>query len=538
MISCVAVALLLLLVVDLWKLELRLPLYSITAAVGVLTLAVVIRENWTSETSTPNKSTEQKHVLERHQHSRLDPVQEPTDPVGNISLPQYIRVMVSNYQPLQTIFAIPKEECQSGKIKKDEQFSPTVTIVDTETQQPLDCVLLLHGEKPPEVNCRTLFYYIAVQISYCDVHGSHPHSPCHMDSKLCKQGKLQLTFCFHQPGAVCVIQLSIPSITDSEGVEYMYHAEDCVCVVQIIDRNVHQCHSSDQHGAVIVKAPPFLRYSGSLATAEYHEIAKRFEKFYSPSNYEQIKSFANSIVDGSHIEDDLKAFALCWEASSEIFFREQYECGEKLLRAAWNKATKLECENGLLLQGMIHRLFAAMYYSTGESDKVLKHVSAAKTKLYLAAPSKETALVRYRETVVKWCELAKLKDASADEYESIEEDFDLLLEHANYMEDYEKPYLFLFHMEKAKFHLRARLISDKLPPEKYWPTKLDLEKAKKCLDGVSLDMLPSEVNFYAVNYYNVHCDICLWNKQYAEAMKYAKKVNSLMRRGKYLQFVK
>ena len=91
------------------------------------------------------------------------------------SLPQYIRVMVSNYQPLQTVFAISESEYHTRKIKTDEQFSPTVTIVDTATQQTLDCVLLLHGKKPPEVSSRTLFCYIAVQVSYCDVHGFHPY---------------------------------------------------------------------------------------------------------------------------------------------------------------------------------------------------------------------------------------------------------------------------------------------------------------------------------------------------------------------------
>ena len=53
-----------------------------------------------------------------------------------------------------------------------------------------------------------------------------------------------------------------------------------------------------------------------------------------------------------------------------------------------------------------------------------------------------------------------------------------------------------FHIEKAKFHLRTLLIADRLPAKEYWPTKLDLKKAKKCLDGVSLDMLPTEVNFF------------------------------------------
>ena len=287
----------------------------------------------------------------------------------------------------------------------------------------------------------------------------------------------------------------------------------------------HQLFPRVQQRTLIPKDPPFLRYTGPLATAKYHEIAQHFEKLYSPSNYDQIKKFAQNIANGSHIELDLKAFALCWEASSEIFLREQHEVGEKLLRAAWEKASPMECKNGLLLQGMIHRLFAAMYYIMGAYNKASEHISAAEERLCNAAPSKETALILYRKTVVKLQE--RLKDKSADNYESIENNFDLLLEHANYLEDYENPYIFLFRMEKAKFHLRTLLISNKLPSEEYWPTQLDLKKAKNCIERVSLEMLPSEVSFYAVNYYIVHCDLCLWNEQYPEAMAYVKKARQL-----------
>ena len=195
------------------------------------------------------------------------------------TLPNYIRVMVSKYQPLQTIFAIDKSECQTREIKKkDEQFSPTVTVVDTAKGQPLDCVLLLHGEKLPEVNHRTLFCYIAVQVSY-DAHGSHPYPLYHVESKPCKQSKLPLIFCFYKPGTVCNIRLSVHSIVDSEGVEYMYCSESCDCIVRIIDRDQHEgIEMRDQHGVVRTKEPPLLRYTGSLATDKYHELEKQFTK--------------------------------------------------------------------------------------------------------------------------------------------------------------------------------------------------------------------------------------------------------------------
>ena len=211
------------------------------------------------------------------------------DPTNILSLPDYIRVMISNYQPLQTVFAVANGEFHTRQIKKDEKFSPIVTIEDAVTQQTLDCMLLLHGEEPQEVNYSTLFCYIAVQ-----VRGSHPNPQYHIESEQCTHGKLPLTFCFHQPGASYDIRLSIHSIADSEGVEYTYHSEDCTCTVQILDRKLHNCHS----GCLRMKEPPQHRYTGPLATKRFHKIAQLFEKLYSPSKYMQIKKLANCIVGG------------------------------------------------------------------------------------------------------------------------------------------------------------------------------------------------------------------------------------------------
>ena len=166
--------------------------------------------------------------LESEQQSGLHP-EELNDYTYVSSVPQHIRVMVSNYERFQKIVAIAKGECLSGEIKTEEQFSPIVTIVDTATQQPLDYVLPLHGGKPPEVSCRMLFCYITVQVTFLKEDSSCPHPLYHMESKPCTQGRLPLVFCFHQPGTVCVIQLSVHSMMDSEGVEYMYKAVDCEC---------------------------------------------------------------------------------------------------------------------------------------------------------------------------------------------------------------------------------------------------------------------------------------------------------------------
>ena len=460
------------------------------------------------------------------------------------SLPQNIRIMASNYQPFQTIFAISESECHT-ELKTEEQFSPTVSIASTATRQTLNCVLLLHGEKPPEVNHRTLFCYIAVQVTaaqYHDALSSHPYTLYHIESKPCKQGKLPLIFCFHQPGMVCIIQLSVHSIVDSEGVEYMHYSEDCMCIVRIIDRKQHHCHSRTQHEdctcvvqvrEVMSRDPPLLRCTGPLTTKKYHSIAQRFEEWSSSSSYEQIKSLAKHIVDDRSMKLDYKCFALCWEASTELFTSRNYEDAEYLLKTALEKVSQPECENSFLLEGMVHRVFATMFYNTGKYVTALKHISAAKDKLFWTFPPKEKALVLYREAVVKLQLLGKQMDSSAEkvrEYKSIESCYDPILDHAKFMEHYEKQYFLLLLTEKAKYHLRTLLISDKRPSKEYWPTPHDLWMAKECLDGLALDMFQRDR--FAANYCCARCDLCLWKKEYPEAIAHACQANTFYAREK------
>ena len=457
------------------------------------------------------------------------------------SLPQYIRVMVSNYQPLQTLFAISESEYHTREIKTDEQFSPIVTIVDTATQQPLDCVLLLDGEKPPEVSsrtlkCKTLFCYRAVQVAYRDAHGSHPYPQYHVKSKPCKQGKLPLTVCFHQPGTVCNIQLSVHSIVDSEGVEYMHHSEHCDCNVQVIDRSQHGgVKMRVQHGVVRIEEPPRLRYTGPLATKQYHKLEWQFTKLFLSPSYGEIQQLSEKVLAESKINPDIKVFALCWKALSEATFQncvseaifQNHENFKELLKTAWEKATQLECKNSLLLQGRVLRHLAHLYYTQGNDDKALEYISQAKERLSNAAPSNETAFTLHTELRIKRHALFSIHTFSSDLYTSIEKEYELLLEHAKYMEEYEIPVVCTFFTMKGSFHLRSDMITDELPPKVLWPSPDDLRKAEECLNRVSLDIMPNENNFYTARYYRTLCDLHIWKRQYPEAMHYLEKATEV-----------
>ena len=469
--------------------------------------------------------------LESQQHSSLQG-QESAGPTNTFILPQYIHVQVnvSNYQPLQTVFAISEGECLTQEVRKDEQFSPIMTIVDVATKQPLDCVLLLHGEKPPEVSCRTLFCYIAVQVSYCDGHGSPPHPLYHMESKPCKQGKLPLLFCFHQPGTVCVIQLSVHSIVDSEGVEYMYDSEDCTCVVEIIDRKQHRYDSTDVHGVGRVNEPPLIRYTGPLANASYHKIARQFERL--SCEPEALQHLTSKITNGN-FSDDIKVVALCWEALIDIQGKPKHN--EKLLRSAWDIAIQAKCKNGVLLQGRILRHWAHLQCVLGNYEEALNYISLAKQRFANAAHSIETASVIYTEMQVEWHRLSSSPPPTtfSQLYKSTERNYDLLLKHPEWMEEYEKYRLYLYFTEKAKLHLRSVLITDELPSEEYYPSQEDLKKAELCLNAAILhkNKLPYKANDYEGNCYLALSDLHLWKEEYLKAIEYVKMAKHLFTGG-------
>ena len=194
-----------------------------------------------------------------------------------------------------------------------------------------------------------------------------------------------------------------------------------------------------------------------------------------------------------------------------------YECAEEVLRNAWEKASALECQNGVLLQGRVLKHLAHLEYDQGNDDKAQEYVMQVKKRLVTAASSNELAFTLHTELLTFSVEL----------YRSIESEYELLLKHAKHMEDYEKPVICNFFTTKASFHLRSDLITDELPPEEYWPSPDDLRKAEECLNSAPLDKMPSLNNSYIARHCSTFCDFHIWKREYPEAMRYLEEVRKL-----------
>ena len=299
----------------------------------------------------------------------------------------------------------------------------------------------------------------------------------------------------------------------------MYHFEHCDCNLQINDRG--------QHGIVRMKEPSRLRYTGPLATKLFHKLERQFTKlFLSPGhNRDQILQLCKQTLAKASSSADIKAYALCWKASSVAAHR-NYELAEKSLRTAWKRAAKLECENGVLLQGKVLKHLAFLHYIQCNDAKAQEYMSRAKYMLFLAAPFNETAHTLHTELLIKSRRLLN-GTFSSEMYTSTEREYELLLEHAKYMEEYDKIAVCNFHAVKASFHLRSKLITSKLPPKEYHPSPDDLRKAEECLKRVSLDILPSQSNLYKARHFCTVCDLYIWKNEYPEAMYYLEEARKL-----------
>ena len=151
-----------------------------------------------------------------------------------------------------------------------------------------------------------------------------------------------------------------------------------------------------------MKEPSRITYTGPLATAKYHKIKKHFKQLYLTSKNEQIPQLAKRIIDSSSISLDINVDAMCWEAFIGILEPEHCKDSEKLFEAAMNKASRLDCQNSVLLQGMILKHLGYIQYANCNDDEALKYISAAREILANAVPSQVTAQVLFIGLMAKW----------------------------------------------------------------------------------------------------------------------------------------
>ena len=199
-------------------------------------------------------------------------------------------------------------------------------------------------------------------------------------------------------------------------------------------------------------------------------------------------------------------------------FHGQDNYTEPLFSSALARASRMECKNGLLLQGRVLRHYATLLHDRGEYKRAQECIRGAKQKLFNAAPSFERASVLLQDVQLQLD--SKQKGTPLDQ-KAVEKVYDQAVYCMDFAEVHEKPGLCICLTRKAAFHLRSYKIDKKLPPEECRPTLEDMRKAKSCLDSVPLDVLQTKNNYYVAEYYLTLSDFHLWQANYPKAMEFA-----------------
>ncbi len=279
----------------------------------------------------------------------------------------------------------------------------------------------------------------------------------------------------------------------------------------------------------MVKDPILIRFSGPLATRQFQKIARAFCGAIHASKAEDVE-WATEKMLSLNVCTDYKAMSLLYRASCKS------KVGGHLLEAlvdcdkAIEMARLLECQNGSLITGRALRYKTCFLRTKGRTDEALECVKGAKENFFLAAPSSDTAALLYEDVQLK-IHIAVSKGEIVN-FPEVEDDYDRVLKHSHLLDDHNRPQMCIFLTTPAEVFLRTYYIKEDLPPAAIAPTEEDLCRAEHLLNSVPLKELPEEAYTYTGWHYLTRSDLCLWRKQYPEAIEWAERSQDQFTRGK------
>lgn len=304
-------------------------------------------------------------------------------------------------------------------------------------------------------------------------------------------------------------------------------------VVKAVDKE--RCFSVCQleTTAVMTKSPPMLTYTGPCASPLFHNTQRFFIEQILSNNTKKVDQETAEILQRNECID-IQAIALSYQALSKMRLQGHLDEADALFRIALDKSTSSTCENSIILEGRLLRHYASLLNIMGEHDRALKCIEEAKVKLFNTAPSFERAGVLFQEILLRQQQTTLPAATAVGNWSrvTLERHFELLIAHASYLQEYEKPAICNFLTSKAAFHLRSAQIMDDLPTKESRPTEEDLQKAEACLKGVPLELFPSQVNYYKAEYYLAMSDLHLWKQEYRKAMVNARNAKQQFLEGK------
>ena len=276
-----------------------------------------------------------------------------------------------------------------------------------------------------------------------------------------------------------------------------------------------------QYGLVLI------RFTGPLATLEFLKLDRDFCEALSACNTKNVMSEAEKILSESmNTSIDYKCISRVHRAKCKAHCLGQRD--EALLDCdeAIKQARNLECQNSLLIIGRALTMKASILRWSERLNEALECVHGAKGQFYLAAPSNDTAALLYEEVRMKICiTMSEGKDINVY-ISQLQNDYDRILNHFKLpcLDAYDRSRLCAYVNANAELYLQTYYLDNELPFSAIpLPTDSDLRRAEEILDLYPLKELPTTPHGNRGWHYRNRGDLCMWRKQYPEAIEWAKK---------------
>ena len=438
-----------------------------------------------------------------------------------VTLQNKFHIIIANCKPLQNVVMVNEVYArypdQISILKAEETFNPIVTVTDNNTGQPIRCVF--NGVHDQPKHTKEICCYLSVKVDVLPfIH--HDRKDLTYGLRECaptdeEAHELSLLFCFCQADRDYKITFSVDRVTNAEGFECCGYSVDTVkCVVHTVTREQYEASTKSR----MVKEMSLIEFSSPCVGKDFDEFCSRFLKLIFQGNqYGAVTKLALETTTNSKQPLDLKVVALCFQG---LQLSRDRRCNQKacaVLENALRISNKLECKNGLLLQGRIYRYYSAVYRQQRNLPKAQELIGRANFACQGALPSYDTINIICEEAAL--LENLYGETMSAEDRKKVETLWNRGIKHLRCIRDHELPVVCLIYTRKATFHLKSFQVSlsqmHKHPNLR--PSKEDIQIAEACLSRVPFHIL-DEISTYRIHYFLAKSDVHFWKNEYRDAI--------------------
>ena len=271
------------------------------------------------------------------------------------------------------------------------------------------------------------------------------------------------------------------------------------------------------------KSDLYIRFTGPLATKKFQELHRAFCEALSACKAKNVMALTKKILS-MNFSIDYKCISLVHRAKCRAHCKGQLDKALLDCDRVIKLASSLECENGSLITGKALTMKASILRWSERLDEAQGCVERAKSRFFWAAPSSDTAALLYEEVRMKICSaMSENKDINMY-IRQVENDYDRIFKHSLCLNAYDRSRLCAFVNARAEVYLRTYYLDDKLPLSTIpTPTDCDLHRAEEILNSYPLNELPTKPHGNRGWHYRNRGDLCMWRKQYSEAIEWAEK---------------